>query len=69
MYYHSTSAFENPPIISGQEVQLDQRTGGKNKMMVFILIAGALLVAGILIGIALRSTNWTGFKNNEPERN
>jgi len=69
MYHHSSSALDNPHVVPEQGGQSDFKNGSKNNWFLYILMAGALLATGILIGIAISNSNWTIFKSNKPEKN
>lgn len=69
MYYHSSSAFDNPTIIPEQVGQFDLSNNSKNNWGFTILITGLFLATGILIGNAMKRKNWKIFKNNEPNKN
>jgi hypothetical protein len=69
MYYHKTSAFEKPAIISSQELQPGLENESKINWGRLIVVAGMILIAGIFIGRTLKNINWPRFKKNEPENN
>jgi len=69
MYYHKTTAFEKPAMISSQEFQPELENGSKINWGQIILVAGLILVTGIFIGRTLKNINWPRFKKNESESN
>jgi hypothetical protein len=66
MYYHTTSAFDNPIIPPEQGFTPITGDGNKNNWTGILIIAGLILVTGVVIWIVIDNNNQIKLKNNEP---